>query len=155
HFWQGEQIGIIGGPHSHGNRPRHATTILDLDALLAVLLADEHLLSTRMIEGRPGKPRAHRYYLTPVHTIPDWAMSPAEQGGDAAFKVFKHRGPFKKAFNDREAGARVIDFIGTGGQVVCPPAIWTSKDGKTTEQREWEGGEPGEPAVVDFVELWD
>jgi hypothetical protein len=44
----------------------------------------------------------------------------------------------------------VLDFIGTGGQVVCPPSPHPSE-----ELREWSGGQPGRPAVVPFEKLWD
>lgn len=154
-FRTGDMLGIIGGPLSDGGRPGHALVIIDLDSPDAVRLADEHLPPTTMEEGRPGKRRSHRYYLVPVDTIPGWARSTAEQGAAAAEAATGHPGPFKKAFSDREAGKRVIDFLGTGGQAVCPPSVWASADGSRTELREWEGGEPGEPAAVPFLQLWD
>ena len=32
--------------------------------------------------------------------------------------------------------------------------VWRSADGTRTERRAWEGGRPGEPAVVPFLTLW-
>jgi putative DNA primase/helicase len=143
----------MAGPLSDGGRPGHALVILDLDAPEAVRLADDFLPATGMAEGRSGKPRSHRYYLVPVATIPDWAESRAPQAAKAARKQTGHPGPFVKSFRDRD-GKEVIRLVGTGGQVVCPPSRWTSADGTRTEVREWDGGEPGEPAVVPFADLW-
>ncbi|WP_162673144.1 AAA family ATPase [Gemmata massiliana] len=153
-FTERDQVGIIGGALSDGNRPGHSLVEVDLDATDAVRLADEYLPATGMSEGRAGKPRSHRYYLVPNDSVPNWAVSQAEQASAAALEQKGHPGPFKKAFDLRADGARAIDFIGTGGQVVCPPATWVSRDGKVREPREWGGGEPGEPAIVAFLDLW-
>ncbi|HEY1380566.1 MAG TPA: DUF3987 domain-containing protein, partial [Gemmataceae bacterium] len=105
---------------------------------------------------RPGKPRSHRYYLVPIASIPDWAVSTADQGAPAAVAAKGHAGPFLKHFKHATTNKGVIDFIGTGGQVVCPPAAHDSG-----ERRVWydEAGNPsaspGEPAVVAFVDLWN
>ncbi len=153
-FTESDQVGIIGGALSDGNKPGHSLVEVDLDATSAVDLADEYLPATGMSEGRAGKPRSHRYYLVSNDSVPNWAVSQAEQASAAALEQKGHPGPFKKAFDLRADGARAIDFIGTGGQVVCPPATWVSKDGKVRELREWVGGEPGEPAIVGFLDLW-
>lgn len=145
-FEPGALIGILGGPLSDGGRPGHALIIIDLDAMEAVEKADAFLPPTAMEEGREGKARDHRYFLVPVDTIPPSMHSPAEQGASAATALTGHPGPAKRAFNHAETKERVIDFLGTGGQVVCP-----SPGGR----REWVGGEPGEPAVVPFPLLWD
>ncbi len=150
----GDMLGILGGPLSDGGRPGHSLVIIDLDATDAVQLADNYLPQTGMVEGRPGKPRSHRYYLVPFTSIPDWATSKANQAAPAAKEKKGHAGPFKKQFRHRESQAVVIDFVGTGGQCVCPPSVWVSKDGAQKQLREWEGGEPNEPAVVEFLELW-
>jgi P4 family phage/plasmid primase-like protien len=147
-FRDGDMLGIICGPLSDGNRPGHALVEIDLDAEDAVRLADEHLPPTDMEEGRPGKPRSHRGFLVPCATIPSWAVSTAEQAAPAALEAKGHAGPFKKQFRHAQTGECVFDFIGTGGQVVCPP----SHSGG--EPREWLGGEPGEPRVVPFPQLW-
>ncbi|HEY1378083.1 MAG TPA: hypothetical protein VGF55_14880, partial [Gemmataceae bacterium] len=67
-----------------------------------------------------------------------------------------HAGPFLKHFRHATTNKGVIDFVGTGGQVVCPPSshhsggrrAWSDADGRPVPS-------PGEPGVVDFVELWN
>jgi hypothetical protein len=145
-FAEDDLIGILGGPLSSCNQPGHALVILDLDDLQALEKADDFLPATGMEEGRPGKLRDHRYFLVPVSTIPSWAESTADQAAPAAKKATGHPGPFKKAFTREETKERVIDFHGTGGQCVCPGG---------PSPRQWEGGEPGEPAIVSFGELWE
>jgi hypothetical protein len=144
-----DQYGIVAGPLSDGNRPGHALVILDLDAAEAaeaVEKADQFLPETGLMEGKPGKLRDHRYFLVPLDSIPDWARSPAEQAAPAAKAAKGHPGPFKKAFDHAQTKKRLIDFIGTGGQAVCP---------SPANQRRWEGGVPGEPAIVPFAMLLD
>jgi P4 family phage/plasmid primase-like protien len=149
-FSPGDLMGVLGGPLSDGGRPGHAMAIIDLDAAEAVRLADEYLPATAVVEGRPSKPRSHRYFLVPHASIPDWAVSKAKQAAAAAEKAKGHPGPFKKSFRHRDTKKVAIDFLGTGGQCVCPPSLHPSD-----ERREWVGGEPGEPAVVNFLDLWD
>ena len=148
-FAADDLVGILGGPLSDGNRTGHALVIVDLDAADAVARADEYLPATGMVEGRAGKPRSHRYYLLPFDTIPESARSRAQQAAPAAEASKGHPGPFKKSLRHSDSNAVVIDFIGTGGQCVCPPSCHPSG-----ERREWDGGEPGDPAVVPFAELW-
>jgi P4 family phage/plasmid primase-like protien len=138
--------GILGGPLSDCNQPGHALVIVDNDDAQAVEKADDFLPPTGMEDGREGKPRDHRYYLVPVATIPDWAVSKASQAAPAAKTAKGHPGPLKKQFRHAQTGKCVIDMIGTGGQVVCP---------SPGNQRCWVGGKPGVPAVVSFIELWD
>jgi hypothetical protein len=145
-FAAGDLIGIICGPLSHRNLLGHALIIVDLDDVTAVEQADQYLPATGMVEGRPGKLRSHRYFLVPLDSVPPWAESPAEQGAAAARQATGHPGPWKKAFNHAETKIRLIDFLGTGGQAVCP---------SPGNERTWTGGSPGEPAVVPFVELWE
>jgi putative DNA primase/helicase len=145
-FATDDLIGILGGPLSACNRPGHALVPLDLDAKEALEKADEYLPPTGMEEGRPGKARDHRYYLVPVATVPAWAESPAEQAALAARQTTGHPGPWKKAFSHTRTKKRILDFHGTGGQVVCP---------SPGNHRAWVGGAPGEPAVVPFTILWD
>ena len=82
-----------------------------------------------MSEGRPGKPRSHRYYLVPNDSIPDWAQSHANRPRrrprrrpDTPARSFGISG-------SRETGKGAIDFIGTGGQVVCPPSVGRARTG--------------------------
>jgi hypothetical protein len=146
-FGPDDLMGILGGPLSDFNQPGHALVPIDLDAPEAVEKADEFLPSTGMEEGRPGKPRDHRYFLVPLATIPEWAKSTAEQGAPAAIKAKGHPGPAKKGFNHAQTKKRVVDFIGTGAQIVCPSP--------GANEREWVGGSPGLPATVPFPALWD
>src|SRR5262249_12255723 len=128
-----------------GNRPGHSLVTLDIDDALTLASAAEHLPGTGMVEGREGKDRDHRYYLVPLATIPSWALSTAAQAA-AALAVKGHVGPFKRAFNHHQTQRRLIDFLGTGSQCVCPcPG----------NERRWVGGVPGPPAVVSFAELWE
>jgi hypothetical protein len=149
-FKDGDLVGILGGPLSDCNRPGHALVIADIDDEEALLLAGEYLPATGMIEGRRSKPQAHRGFLIPFDSIPWWAVSEADQGSKAAKELKGHPGPFLKHFKHRETKKNILDFIGTGGQVVCPPSKHPSG-----EIREWEGGSPGEPAVVEFITLWE
>lgn len=148
-FTAADLLGIMGGPLSDGGQPGHATVIIDLDDPVAVTAGDAYLPATGMVEGRASKPRSHRYFLIPCDSIPDWAVSRADQGAKAALATAGHAGPFKKSFHLIESGACVLDFLGTGGQAVCPPSLHPSG-----EPREWNGGSPGTPAVVPFMDIW-
>ena len=70
-FGPGDGVGLLCGPLSNGGNPGHALVCVDLDSPGALARADEFLPDTGMIEGRPAKPRSHRYYLVPNSTIPD------------------------------------------------------------------------------------
>jgi hypothetical protein len=54
-FRPGDQVGLMPGGLSGD------LVCVDLDSQDAVARADEFLPPTAMIEGRPGKPRSHRY----------------------------------------------------------------------------------------------
>lgn len=153
-FRDDDMLGIMGGPLSDGGQRDHALIIIDLDAPQAVKRADDYLPATAMVEGRASKRRSHRYYLVPFDSIPEWAESTADQGSKAAREATGHPGPFVKPFGNCETKAEVLKLIGTGGQCVAPPSTWVSKDGTRSERREWEGGAPGEAAVVPFLQLW-
>jgi putative DNA primase/helicase len=144
-----DPVGILAGPLSDGNRPGHALVEVDLDDEAALALADLCLPATGMVEGRPGKTRSHRYYLVPVASIPEDAHSTAPQAAAAAREATGHPGPKLRHFCHPDTGRGLIDFIGTGGMVVCPPSRHPSG-----EVREWTGGESGEAAVVGYPELW-
>jgi hypothetical protein len=139
-------IGIIAGPLSHGNRPGHALVIIDIDSPAALEQADAILPPTAMVEGKPDKPRDHRYFLVPLDSVPAWARSEADQAAPAAERAAGHPGPFKKQFRHKETKKVLIDFLGTGGQAVGP---------SPGNRRRWVGGKPGAPAVVPFLRLWD
>jgi P4 family phage/plasmid primase-like protien len=131
-YQPGNQLGILPGALSGG------LVCIDLDNELALSKADDPgmLPATTMIEGRPGKPRSHRYYI--VVDIPVTMASKTAAGGIG--------GPPNKHFLTQE-GKGGIDFLGTGSCVVAPPSMHP-----TGEQRTWDI--EGEPAIVDFVELW-
>lgn len=151
-YREGDQLGILGGPLSDGGKEAHALVIVDLDSPEAVKHAGEYLPLTGMSEGRASKPRSHRYYLVSFASIPEWAESRADQAATGAKRNKGHPGPFLKHFEHRESKKGVLDFIGTGGQVVCPPSLHASG-----ELRQWTGKNPScpdEPAVVPFLQLW-
>jgi P4 family phage/plasmid primase-like protien len=124
-----DNLGILTGVLS-GN-----LVCIDLDATDAVAKADEFLPPTNMIEGRPSKPRSHRYFV--VRDIPPEHVSRtcAVKGGP---KTTRFNGP---------AGC-IVELRGTGAQAVAPPSLHSSG-----ERRQWDTF--GEPAVVDFTVLWD
>lgn len=153
-FRAGDGVGLLCGSLSDAGRPGCSLVCVDLDSTAAVAAADRHLPPTGMVDGRPGKPRAHRWYLVPNDSIPGWATSAAPQAAAAAIERCGHPGPFVKHIRGAD-GQVAIDFLGTGGQAAVPPSLWTSPDGQRTEPREWEGGERGEPAVVSFQYLWE
>jgi hypothetical protein len=144
-FAEGDPIGIQGGALSDGNRPGHSLIPVDLDADDALTKADDFLPPTGMMDEREGKPKAHRYFLVPNKSIPKWAQSTASQASRAARILKGHRGPFVKHFKHAQTKKGILDFLGTGSQVVCP---------SPGNNRRWVGGERGEPAVVDFTVLW-
>jgi hypothetical protein len=144
-FRPGDQLGVIGGPLSDGNRPGHATVIIGLDAAEAVAKADEFLPATAMAEGRPFKPRSHRYFLVPFDSIPAWAVSTAAQAAPAALAQRGHPGPLSKSLRHAETNQEVLKFCGTDSQCVCPPSRHDSG-----ECRAGAGGEPGKPAALAF-----
>lgn len=151
-FQPGDMIGIVTGPASHGFREGHALVGVDLDSPEAVERADEFLPDTGMIEGRPGKPRSHRYYLVPLDTIPEAERSHAPQAAQAAIEKYDHPGPRTMSFR-KPGGGEAIRLCGTGAQLVVPPSIHSDSG----EPREWTGGpvggEPGEPEVLPFPAL--
>jgi hypothetical protein len=112
---------------------------LDLDCHHALARADDFLPKTEMEEGRPGKPRSHRYYR--VRDIPDWWTATCAGGLGGPQTALFRRGP----------GDVVVEFRGTGSQVVAPPSPWVSRDGARSERREWHAF--GAPAEIGCVEL--
>ncbi len=139
-FRSGEGIGIMAGPRSGATG--HALVFIDLDSLRAVTLADTYLPPTAMTEGRAGKPRSHRGYMVPLGSIPADQVSAAPMAGSAARERYGHPGPRIRHY------AGLLDIIGTGGQVACPPTLHSSG-----ERREWHGGVPGMPGVVGYPDL--
>jgi len=115
----------------------------------ALAIADDYLPRTEAIEGRAGKPRAHRYYR--VKDVPAWAESPAKDAVDAARRAGEKPGPFTKHIRHEDTKEQLFDLIGTGGQVVAPPSLHPSE-----ERREWERGcDITKAAVLTWEELWE
>jgi hypothetical protein len=130
-FADDDNIGILAG------RLSRDLVCVDLDSEEALRLADEYLPHTDMVDGRPGKPRSHRWYR--VTDIPPEFVSEASGGiGGPKMKHFKHA-ITKKG---------VLDFIGTGGQAAVPPSLHPSG-----ERRVWYS--EGEPAILPMAELWE
>jgi hypothetical protein len=150
-----DDFGIVTGPQSHYHRPRHALVAADLDSREAVRLAPRHLPRTPMIDGRPGKPRSHWYWLLDFDSIPVWAFATADRSAAVAKELYGHVGPFSKSFRDARTHQEAFKLCGTGSQLVAPPSVWRSRDGTRAERRVWEGGRPGEPAAVPFLVLWN
>ena len=139
-FGPGQGIGIMCGPVS--GRPCHQLVCVDLDSPEALALADRHLPPTAMVEGRPSKPRAHRYFMVPLASVPPEHFSTAEMASEASVAEYGHPGSKTLHF------AKTLDVLGTGAQAAAPPSMHESG-----ETRAWEGGLPGEPAVVGYPEL--
>jgi putative DNA primase/helicase len=148
-FRPGEDIGIVCGPRPDGEAPGRFLVCVDLDSDEAVRLADQYLPATGAIEGRPGKPRSHRWYVV-TGPIPDEAVARTGQAVEAAKEKGVCPGPRTRHFGHTETGKGVLDFKATGSQAVAPPSRHSSG-----ETREWEPGHGLEhAAVVPFVELW-
>jgi hypothetical protein len=134
-FGPTDSIGILSG------RLSGDLVCVDIDCSAALTAADRYLPRTSMEEGRPGKPRSHRWYR--VKDIPqEWtATCSGGMGGPRTV-------PFARG---KEAGQMVIEFRGTGAQAVVPASLWTSKDGTQQERRVWHSFE--EPAELGYREL--
>ena len=134
-FGPADSIGINSG------RLSGDLVCVDIDCERALAEADCFLPGTAMEEGRPGKPRSHRWYK--VVDIPnEWTATCAGGMG----------GPRTTQFaRGRSAGSMIVEFRGTGSQAVVPASPWTSKDGTRQERRVWHAF--GEPAVLGCVEL--
>jgi hypothetical protein len=132
-FASADSVGIISG------RLSGDCVCVDIDCLQALAEADRYLPFTAMVEGRPGKPRSHRWYK--VVDIPEELTSTCADGMG---------GPRTAQFARKPRGM-VVEFRGTGSQAVVPPSLWTSGDGSRQERRVWHSF--GEPAVLGCVEL--
>lgn len=119
----GDNLGILTG------RLSGDLVCIDLDSPEALANADRHLPITEMIDGRNGKPKAHRFYR--VTDIPPEHVSLAA-GGIGGPRSYSLPG---------------IDFLGTGRHVVVPPSVAKG------EPRQWEAS--GEPLTLPFSDLWE
>ena len=131
-FFPGDNIGILTGTLSD------YLVCVDLDHPRAVELADQYLPTTGMIEGRPGKPRSHRYYR--VTNIPPELTA---SGGISGSLL---GGPASKSFRlDKQT--TVVEILGTGRHATAPPSLHLSG-----ERRDWDSF--GEPAEIECRELY-
>lgn len=147
-FRIGDNVGLVCGWPSTGGVPGRCLVCVDLDSADAISKADLHLPPTDAIEGRPAKPRSHRWYF--VTDIPMSATSTAAQAAAAAQAAGTHPGPAKRSFKHAATKQNILDFIGTGGQTVVPPSRHDSG-----EARAWEPENGIEhAAVVPFETLW-
>jgi P4 family phage/plasmid primase-like protien len=139
----GSNLGILCG-HLSGD-----AVCVDIDSNDALTLADIILPPTEMIDGRPGKPRSHRWYR--VISIPEALTAQENCAGGMG-------GPRSTKYSDPD-GKSVIEFKGTGQQAVVPPSVWTN--GTHQETRVWYDAdgevvpEPSNPAVVDCLALFE
>jgi hypothetical protein len=142
---------ILLGPLSPCGLKEHSMVGIDLDHPKAVRFADHYLPATDMIEGRPGKPKSHRYYLIPNDSIPEEEYSTAAQAATAAIRFAGHPGPRTRQFRGSD-GKEILRVLGTGGQLVCPPSLHPNG-----ERRGWNapGNQPGRPAVIRYTDLRD
>jgi hypothetical protein len=130
-----DSIGIQSGCLS-GN-----LVCIDLDDMLAVELADTYLPETGLVEGRPGKPRSHRWYK--VTNIPSELTAPSTVAGGLG-------GPRTRQFRKPD-GKVIVEFRGTGSQAVAPPSMW--QKGNCQERREWHAF--GEAATLPCQTLFE
>jgi hypothetical protein len=120
-FGPSDNLGIIAG------RLSGDIVCVDIDCTQALADADRYLPDTGMEEGRPGKPRSHRWYKV-VDIPPEWTATCAGGMG----------GPRTAQFaRNRRQGGMVVECRGTGTQTVVPASVWTSKDGSKQERRVW------------------
>jgi hypothetical protein len=126
----GNNLAMVCGAVS-GNR-----VVVDIDDASLLDRAKTVLPPTGRVEGRPGKPGSHYHYEIVGDIPPEMTSSASGLGGP---RIWHFRHP--------ETGASLLDFLGTGAQVVVPPSVH-SKSGQT---RVWENR--GQPGKVDITEL--
>jgi P4 family phage/plasmid primase-like protien len=141
------QFGMITGPLSGG------IVCVDIDLPPEDMhLVDEVLPPTRMMDGRIGKERTHRYYKV-IDT--EWEDS-VLPGTSTQTRKAMDAGKLPRFCGSRNftgtpdtAGSRRgIELKGAGTQIVIPPSL--AKDGS---RRFWHGGTRGDPAEISYREL--
>ena len=145
-FTAGDNVGLMAGWLSDGDKPGHVVVTIDIDDPAALALAASYLPPTGLVNGRPGKPKSHLSYLIPVGSIPIWAKNTAAGSAAAAHAAGLHPGTFSRSFKATDR-SEMVRWVGNG-QTVCPPSVHHSG-----ERREWDGF--GEPLVIDFMDLWE
>jgi hypothetical protein len=112
---------------------------VDLDHPRALALADFFLPETGMVDGRPGKPRSHFWYVTFGLPAPLVSTQCQYKGGP---KTVQYRLP---------GVGMLLELKGTGSQCVVPPSVWAGGDRR--EVRSWHRFDG--PAEVWAVELYE
>ncbi len=128
----GANLGILGGTLSGG------LVIVDPDRPEVRAAALERLPRT-MTDHRASATPGHLYYR--VTDVPTWATAGVNVAGGIG-------GPRIMHFADAAKRPIGLDFIGTGGQVVCPPSMHDSG-----EQRTWMV-DPEKILTLPYLELW-
>jgi hypothetical protein len=136
-FRRSDNIGLQAGTLSRN------LVCVDLDHPDVLQQADRYLPPTGMVEGRPGKPKSHRWFR--VKDVPAELTAPEKVAGGLG-------GPRTRRLMLPDK-TTLIDFLGTGSQAVVPASIWLSKDGARSERREWQ--KFTDPAIVDCGELFE
>ena len=141
----GCNVGLLTGPLSGG------IMAVDLDFHTddaeAWAAADELLPPTGMIDGRPGKPTAHRFYRITDKVWPDrllpqsGATRQAMQAGNYPRFVGTHHWSSKTRRN--------IDLHRAAARCVIPPSLHESGS-----RRGWYGGVRGDPTDIGFSALY-
>jgi P4 family phage/plasmid primase-like protien len=124
-------VGILGGTLSGD------LVIVDLDTAEIRAEAAKRLPHT-MTDGRPSTGAAHYYYR--VTDVPPWATAGPHVGVGGGPRIIH--------FSNADGRPVGLDFLGTGGQVVCPPSLHHSG-----ERRRW-FVEPKLIITLPYLELW-
>ena len=118
--WQNKVYGLDSVQSDSNLGERCLNPVIDIDCLKALQCADDFLPKTLRIDGRPGKPRSHRSYVTDLR---------AEDFTD-----------IDSTFSDQRMLVQIL--AGHGKQVVVPPSLHESG-----ERRAWaDGSIVGPPA---------
>lgn len=136
-----ENIGIVCGPLSSG------VVCIDLDGI-EVATVDRYLPATAMEDGRPGSPRAHRWFKITDTSWPDDLLpgpsTATRRAMDAGLLPRFCGSRNLRSVDNRKVG---VELKGAGQQATCPPSLTAHG------QRAWEGGCRGEPAWISYADL--
>lgn len=145
-FGADDAVGLILGPLSGGLVG--ADLDFHSDDSEAWEAAESLLPLTGLIDGRPGKPRAHRVYALTDTTWPDSLLPRPGCETRAAMDA----GTLPRFVGTRHfsnGNGRAIDLLGAGSQLVIPP----SHHAASGTCRVWWGDAPGEPARIAYADL--
>ena len=123
-----DSIGLLSG------RLSGDLVCVDIDCLKALEAADRYLPATGMVEGRPGKPRSHRWYK--VVDVPEaWTAKcaggigdrgrPSSSGVSVTWSSNSEAPERKQSFLPRPGPARTASAVKTvGGTLSGSPPCW-------------------------------